>query len=172
MSAPDTRRTYSDSIAGYVTTYEPARDRFGLRTSDGREFTIHLDGFLSSQIVRNLGEDHRDTSAATRDMLAEGRYVFVHGLFHQWDGGERIEARQITFPEESRGAYVFEKPGWWVRQAAEIADFYLRGHFPDGVYDWRNFRTKLTLSGTHLPESAGQILREAKRAKAASSCAM
>ncbi|WP_457029263.1 AGE family epimerase/isomerase [Kitasatospora sp. P5_F3] len=160
MSAPETRRTYSDSIAGYVTSYEPTRERFGLRTSDGREFTIHLDGFLGSQIVRNLGDEVRDTSGATRDMLAEGRYVFVHGLFHQWEGGERIEARQITFPEESRGTYVFEKPGWWVQQAAEIADFYLRGHFPDGVYDWRNFRTKLTLSGTHLPDSAGQDVRQ------------
>ncbi|GAA2267551.1 MULTISPECIES: AGE family epimerase/isomerase [Kitasatospora] len=160
MSTPDTRRTYSDCIAGYVTSYEPTRDRFGLRTGDGREFTIHLDGFLGSQIVRNLGDDYRDTTAATRDMLAEGRYVFVHGLFYQWEGGERIEARQITFPEESRGAYVFEKPGWWVQQAAEIADFYLRGHFPDGVYDWRNFRTKLTLHGTHVPDTGEDVRQE------------
>ncbi|WP_405013579.1 AGE family epimerase/isomerase [Kitasatospora sp. NBC_01539] len=160
MSAPTARRTYSDTVAGYITAYEPVNDRFGLRTSDGREFTIHMDGFLGSEIVRNLGDDRRDTSGATRDMLAEGRYVFVHGLFHQWEGGERIEARQITFPEERRGAYVFEKPGWWVQQAAEIADFYLRGHFPDGVYDWRNFRTKLTLSGTHTPEFAGQDIRQ------------
>ncbi|GAA4855876.1 AGE family epimerase/isomerase [Kitasatospora terrestris] len=160
MSAPAARRTYSDSIAGYVTSFDPVHDRFGLRTSDDREFTIHLDGLIGSEIVRNLGDERRDTSGSTRDMLAEGRFVFVHGLFYQWEGGERIEARQITFPEETRGAYVFEKPTWWVQQAAEIADFYLRGHFPDGVYDWRNFRTKLTLSGTHLPEFAGQDVRQ------------
>ncbi|WP_327067515.1 AGE family epimerase/isomerase [Kitasatospora sp. NBC_01302] len=160
MSAPDTRRTYSDSIAGYVTSYEPTRERFGLRTSDGREVTIHLDEALNSQIVRNLGEPPKDTTGATRDMLAEGRYVFVYGIFYQWEGGQRIEARQITFPEERRGSYVFEHPSWWVNQAAEIADFYLRGHFPDGVYDWRNFRTKLTLSGTHVVESADSDVRQ------------
>ncbi|OKJ11717.1 AGE family epimerase/isomerase [Kitasatospora sp. CB01950] len=165
MNAPDTRRMYSDSIAGYVTNYDPAHDRFGLRTSDGREFTIHLNGFLSSEIVRNLGDGPRDTGEATRDMLAEGRYVFVYGLFYRWDGGERIEARQITFPETSRGNYVFEHPNWWVQQAAEIADFYLRGHFPDGPdkdgrYDWRNFRTRLTLSGTHVPDFTGEDVRQ------------
>ena len=160
MSAPADRRTFSDSIAGYVTSYEPTRDRFGLRTSTGREVTVHLDENLNSQIVRNLGDPPRDTSGATRDMLAEGRFVFVYGLFYQWEGGERIEARQITFPEESRGAYVFEHPGWWVQQAAEIADFYLRGHFPDGVYDWQNFRTRLTLHGTHVPDHDDQDVRQ------------
>ncbi|MEU1201392.1 AGE family epimerase/isomerase [Streptomyces sp. NPDC005813] len=160
MSAPEIRRTYSDSIAGYVSAYEPAHQRFGLRTTDGREFTIHLDGLLGSQIVRNLAEGHRDTSEATLDMLAEGRYVFVYGIFYEWDGGARIEARSITFPEEHRGSYVFEDPKWWVHQAREIADFYLRGQFPDEVYDWRKFRTHLTLSGTHLPEGAGQDVRQ------------
>lgn len=158
--SPQTRRTYSDSIAGYVTSYEPTRERFCLRTSDGREFTIHLEGLLGSEIVRNLGDARRDTGHATRDMLAEGRYVMVYGLFYQWEGGERIEARTITFPEERRGAYVFEHPKWWVQQACQIGDFYLRGHFADGDYDWRNFRTRLTLHGTHLPDPDGQDVRQ------------
>ncbi|PYC86937.1 N-acyl-D-glucosamine 2-epimerase [Streptomyces tateyamensis] len=161
MSASEVRRTYSDSIAGYITSYDPSNDRFGLRTTDGREFTIHLDGLLGSEIVRNLGDkDRRDTSGSTRDMLAEGRYVFVYGLFHQWAGGERIDARQIVFAEQRRGAYVFEQPNWWVQQAAEIADFYLRGHFPDGVYDWRGFRTRLTLHGSHVADHQAQDLRQ------------
>ncbi|MFJ8083600.1 AGE family epimerase/isomerase [Streptomyces sp. NPDC096205] len=160
ISAPRTRRTYSDTIAGYITGYEPTRDRFGLRTTDGREFTVHLGESVVSQIVRNLGDPPRDTSGTTRDMLAEGRYVFVYGLFYQEPGGERFEARTLTFPEESRGEYVFERPSWWVQQAAEIADFYLRAHFPDGVYDWRRFRTHVTLSGTHLPDTAGEDVRQ------------
>ncbi|MFC1401780.1 MULTISPECIES: AGE family epimerase/isomerase [Streptacidiphilus] len=160
MSTPTDTRTFSDSIAGYVTTYEPTLDRFGLRTSNGRTVTINLDENVNSQIVRNLGEPYQDTTAATRDMLAEGRFVFVYGLFYQWEGGERIEARMITFPERARGAYVFEHPDWWVHQACQIADFYLRGHFPDGVYDWRNFRTKLTLHGTHVPDNGQDIRQE------------
>ncbi len=160
MSELDARRTYSDSIAGYVTLHEPVHDRFALRTSDGREFTVQLGDSLGSEVVRNLGDPPRNTSAHTRDMLAEGRYVFVYGIFYHWEGGQHIEARQITFPEEVRGRYVFEHPGWWVQQAVQVADFYLRGHFPDGVYDWRNFRTRLTLHGTHVAEAAGQDVRQ------------
>jgi mannose/cellobiose epimerase-like protein (N-acyl-D-glucosamine 2-epimerase family) len=160
MNDRDSRRTYSDTIAGYITRYEPAHERFGLRTSDGRLFTVHLGDSLSSQVVRNLGDPPRDTSGQSRDMLTEGRYVFVYGILYQFEGGERIEARSLIFPEERRGRYVFEHPDWWVQQAGEIADFYLRGHFPDGVYDWRNFRTRLTLHGTHVAETAGQDVRQ------------
>ena len=30
--------TTSDMIAGYITSYDPATDSFGLKTTDGREF--------------------------------------------------------------------------------------------------------------------------------------
>ncbi|MGW2858608.1 AGE family epimerase/isomerase [Streptomyces sp. NPDC001205] len=160
MSGSAERRTFSDTLAGYVTYYSPTQHRFGLRTSDDREFTVHLPRNVSSRIVRNLGDDYRDTTACTQDMLAEGRYLFAYGITYQWKGGERFEAKEITFPEESRGSYVFEHPAWWVQQAAAVADFYLRGHFPDGTYDWRNFRTNLTLSGTHLPDFDGADVRQ------------
>jgi mannose/cellobiose epimerase-like protein (N-acyl-D-glucosamine 2-epimerase family) len=159
-TAAKNHRTYSDSIAGYVTSYEPTRDCFTLRTTDDRHFTIHLGSSVNSQIVRNLGDPPHDTSAGTRDMLTEGRYVLVYGLFHQYPDGERIEARSITFAEEHRGSYVFEQPGWWQQQAREIADFYLRAHFPDGVYDWSRFRTHVTLSGTHLPDTGQDVRQE------------
>lgn len=160
MSAPAQRRITSDTLAGYVTYYSPTRRRFGLRTSDDREFTVHLPPGAVSRIVRNLGDPYRDTTSDTVDMLAEGRYLFAYGIFYEWENGSRFEAKEITFPEESRGHYVFEHPDWWVRQAAAVADFYLRGHFPDGVYDWRNFRTHLTLSGTHLPDFDGADVRQ------------
>jgi mannose/cellobiose epimerase-like protein (N-acyl-D-glucosamine 2-epimerase family) len=159
-AAPAKRRIFSDSVAGYVTTYDPSRDDFGLLTSDGRLLTVNLGEHLTSEVVRNLGDAPCDTTGATRDMLAAGRYVFVYGLFCQWEGGEQIEARSITFPERSRGEYVFEHPDWWTQQAREVADFYLRGHFPDGDYDWRKFRTVLTLHGTQLPETGALDVRQ------------
>src|SRR4051812_12476380 len=110
MSGSAERRTFSDTLAGYVTYYSPTQHRFGLRTSDDREFTVHLPRNVSSRIVRNLGDDYRDTTASTQDMLAEGRYLFAYGITYQWEGGERFEAKEITFPEESRGSYVFEHP--------------------------------------------------------------
>lgn len=160
MSAPVQRRIHSDTLAGYVTYYSPTLRRFGLRTSDEREFTVHLTHNAVSRIVRNLGDPYRDTTPHTVDMLAEGRFVLAYGILYEWEGGSRFDAKEITFPEESRGQYVFEHPNWWVRQAAAIADFYLRGHFPDGKYDWRNFRTHLTLSGTHLPDFDGEDVRQ------------
>ena len=160
MNTPANQRTFSDSLAGYVTSYDPILERFVLRTSNDRLITVHLNQNVGSQIVSNLGDPLRNTSGATRDMLAEGRFVFVYGLFYQWEGGERIEARMITFPEESRGNYVFERPDWWTQQAREVADFYLRGQFPDGVYNWRNFRTRLTLAGTHVPDGIDGAFRQ------------
>ncbi|MEU9348086.1 AGE family epimerase/isomerase [Streptomyces sp. NPDC048278] len=160
MSALSQRRITSDTLAGYVTHYSPTRRMFGLRSPDGREFTVHLTHNAVSRIVRNLGDSYHDTTAQTVDMLAEGRFLFAYGILYEWEGGARFDAKEITFPEESRGQYVFEHPNWWVQQAAAIADFYLRGQFPDGNYDWRNFRTHLTLSGTHLPDFHGQDVRQ------------
>ncbi|MFJ5303354.1 AGE family epimerase/isomerase [Streptomyces sp. NPDC088350] len=160
MSAPVQRRIHSDTLAGYVTYYSPTLRRFGLRTSDDREFTVHLTHNTVSRMVRNLGDAYRDTTPHTVDMLAEGRHVLAYGILYEWEDGSRFDAKEITFPEETRGQYVFEHPNWWVRQAAAIADFYLRGHFPDGKYDWRCFRTRLTLSGTHLPDFDGEDVRQ------------
>ncbi|MEU3252077.1 AGE family epimerase/isomerase [Streptomyces sp. NPDC006997] len=160
MSATAERRIFSDTLAGYVTYHSPVQNRFGLRTSDGREFTVHLARNVVSRVVRNLGDPYRDTTGQTRDMLGAGRFLFAYGIFYEWEGGSRFEAKEITFPEESRGQYVFEHPKWWVRQATAIADFYLRGQFPDGKYDWRGYRTNLTLDGAHLPEFAGQNVRQ------------
>ncbi|MFD8015339.1 AGE family epimerase/isomerase [Streptomyces sp. NPDC058955] len=159
MSTP-VQRTVSDTVAGYVTSYAPTDHRFRLRMSDDRELTVHLAENVNSQVVRNLGDPYRDTTATTRDMLAEGRFVFAYGIFYREGSEEYFEAKLLTFPEESRGEYVFEHPSWWVRQAREIADFYLRGQFPEGDYDWRRFRTQLTLSGTHLPDFAGRDVRQ------------
>ncbi len=47
--------TFSDLIAGYVTGYDKASDSFGLKTSDGREFTVHIAVNCYAELVRNLG---------------------------------------------------------------------------------------------------------------------
>ncbi|MBM9507457.1 AGE family epimerase/isomerase [Actinacidiphila acididurans] len=160
MANPSPRLTFSDTLAGYITSSDPARRRFELRTADGRRHTVEIAENAAARIVRNLGEDYRDCSHRLIDMLAEGRFVYVYAIFYEDPSGVVIEGKELTFPEEDRGVYVFEDPDWWLRQVTEVADFYLRGHFPDGKYDWRKFRTKLTLAGTHLPEFGGQDVRQ------------
>jgi mannose/cellobiose epimerase-like protein (N-acyl-D-glucosamine 2-epimerase family)/anti-anti-sigma regulatory factor len=144
--------TFSDTIAGYVTDYDEDEDAFGLRTSDGREFMAHLTPNTYAAGIRNFGEAYLDMTGQMRDMLAPGRFVFTYGVFYAEDGGHRYDAKQILFPSLRATEFVFEQPHWWVHQVRSIADFYLRGQFPDGVYDWRNYRTKLSLSGTHTPD--------------------
>ncbi|MDQ4069342.1 MAG: AGE family epimerase/isomerase, partial [Actinomycetota bacterium] len=153
--------TFSDTIAGYVTDYHEETDSFGLRTSDGREFEVNLTDNTWSQAMRNFGEAYLDTTAQMRDLLVPERYVFAYGIYYPGeDDGLRFEAKSIIFPVIRGREYIFEQPRWWVNQARFIADFYLRGQFPDGNYDWRNYRTKLSLSGTHTPDYIAPDFRQ------------
>jgi mannose/cellobiose epimerase-like protein (N-acyl-D-glucosamine 2-epimerase family)/anti-anti-sigma regulatory factor len=160
MTAENMRSTFSDVIAGYVTSFNEADDSFGLRTSDGREFRVYLTTNTFSSVIRNFGDAYLDTTAQMRDMLVPDRFLFAYGIFYAEDDGHRFEAKQIIFPMLRGTEYVFEQPSWWVNQARAIADFYLRGQFPDGNYDWRNYRTKLTLSGTHTADYAAPDFRQ------------
>src|SRR5438045_3574713 len=39
---------------------------------------------------------------------------------------------------------------WWVQQMRALADFYFNAQFPDGVIDYRHYRTHLTLEGQKI----------------------
>ena len=152
--------TFSDTIAGYVTAFDEDDDSFGIRTSDGRIFKVSLTVNTFASGVRNFGEDYVDMTGSMRDMLEPERFLFAYGIFYSEVGGHRFEAKQMIFPSTMRDEYVFERPDWWVNQARAVADFYLRGQFPDGNYDWNNYRTKLSLSGTHTPDYVAPDYRQ------------
>ncbi|MGH8902315.1 MAG: AGE family epimerase/isomerase [Egibacteraceae bacterium] len=144
--------TFSDTIAGYVTFFETDDDSFSLRTADGRGFRCYLTPPMQGvQVVRNFGQPYRDVTAQMHHMLVPGRYVFTSGIFYPDDEGHRFEAKQLFFPSMA-GEYVFEAQDWWINQARAVADFYLRGQFPDGVYNWRYYHTKLSLDGRHTSD--------------------
>jgi mannose/cellobiose epimerase-like protein (N-acyl-D-glucosamine 2-epimerase family) len=152
--------TFSDTIAGYVTSFETDDDSFGLRTADGREFRCYLTPTTFAQVVRNLGEPYRDVTAQMQNLLVPERYVFAYGTFYPQDEGCRFEVQWVQFPVARGSEYVFEAPDWWINQARAAADFNLRGQFPDGNYDWRNYRTKLYLNGTKTPGYLGPDFRQ------------
>jgi len=152
--------TFSDTIAGYVTSFDEDEDTFGLRTTDGREFKVNLVRSTYSYAIRNFGEAYLDTTAQMRDMLSPHRYLFAYGVFYAENDGHHFDVKQIIFPSLRGTEYVFEQPHWWIHQVRAIADFYLRGQFPDGNYDWRNYRTKLSLSGTHTPDYIAPDFRQ------------
>jgi mannose/cellobiose epimerase-like protein (N-acyl-D-glucosamine 2-epimerase family) len=142
--------TFSDLVAGYVV--DVGDGGFRLRTGEGRVVAARLADNTTSSITRNLGEDYRDTTGRTAELLEPGRHLHAYGIYYPEADGTRFVAEHLHFPDDVDGRPVFERVGWWVAQAREVADFYLRGQFPDGVPDWRGYRTKLTLAGTRTPD--------------------
>ncbi|MGO9156126.1 AGE family epimerase/isomerase [Mycobacterium sp.] len=144
--------TFSDTIAGYVVSYDEDENSFVLRTTDDRDCLAYLTSNTWANAIRNFGEDYRDVTGQLADMLYPGRYLFAYGIFYPEGDQHRFEVKSIVFPGLPDREYLFEEADWWVNQVRAVADFYLRGQFPDGNYDWHNYRTKLTLAGTHTPD--------------------
>jgi mannose/cellobiose epimerase-like protein (N-acyl-D-glucosamine 2-epimerase family) len=145
---PDKMRfTFSDTIAGYVTSFDREKGVFTLKTSGGVEYTVKLKGQTYAQFVRNLGEPYHDATGQMRDMLAEGRHVFVYGVFYPEGKGYTFEAQFLVFTGRRPGEYVFERPDWWINQIRQLGDFYLKAQFQDKPVDYEDYRTTITLTG-------------------------
>jgi anti-anti-sigma factor len=143
--------TFSDLIAGTVVAYEADDDTFTLRTIDGRDFPVRLTGQTFAEVVRNLGEAYVDATGQMRDMLDRGRMLYAYGIFYPEGGDTNFEAKRIVFVGRTSHDFVFERPNWWIHQVREVADFYLRAQWPDGVIDYSEYRTRITLEGDKLP---------------------
>lgn len=143
--------TFSDLIAGYVTRFDPKTDRFGVKTSDGRDYEIGLTPNTYAEIVRNLGEGFKNATDHMRDMLVPGRHVFAYGVFYP-DGPKgtvQFDAKHLVFSGRSESSFEHEKPDWWIKQVDQLGKFYVNAEFGDGPIDYRNYRTNLSSSGAH-----------------------
>lgn len=143
---------FSDLISGYVTQFNASTEMFGLKTSDGREFNVHLSANVYAELVRNLGEAYQDASGAMKSMLTPGRYMSVYGIFYPdgADGEYGFDAKHIVFFGRKEGEYRFEGQDWWINQIIELGDFYLEAEF--GVkeghqIDYSEYRTNLSFGG-------------------------
>jgi len=142
---------FSDLIAGYVETWEPATELFTLRTSDGRIYEVKLGANVYAELVRNLGEAFQDATSHLRTMLTPGRYLHVYGVFYPEADAVKFEAKHVIFHGRAED-YLFEKPDWWIRQIDELGAFYIKAQFGTGPIDYRNYRTKLSLAGLKTEE--------------------
>ncbi len=144
---------FSDTIAGYVTRPVAVSQRdgekkeFGVKTTDGREFTISLKLNTYASLVRNLDDPYVDCTAALQEMLVPGRYVYIYGIFYPEVGSNVFEAQFLAFVGRKLGEYCFEKPDWWIRQIRSLGDFYLKAQFGSEPVDYANYRTHIKLSG-------------------------
>ena len=139
---------FSDTIAGYVTDFNREANTFGLKTTDGRTFSVKLTPNVFARFLRNLGEPYVDCTGLINDLLVPEQFLFVYGIFYPQSGGHTFEAKALDFPGKSVDKYRFEEPGWWGQQAQNIADFFLRSQFGSTKeVDYRNYRTTLSLTG-------------------------
>ncbi|MEI7743211.1 MAG: STAS domain-containing protein [Chloroflexota bacterium] len=143
----DLKFTFSDTIAGYVKSSDPGTGTFVVTTPGDKDFTIRIGANCYAEIVRNLGEPFQDATGQMLSMLTPGRFLFSYGIFFP-EETVKFEAKHLVFVGRNPDEYRFEAEDWWVRQVREIGDFYLRAQFPDGVVDYRQYRTQLTLEGT------------------------
>jgi len=141
--------SFSDTIAGYVTTSDKTAGTCTLKTTDGREYPVVLAPGCYAEMVRNLGESYADCTGPMRDMLVPGRYVYAYGVFYP-EPGKPFEAKHLIFVGRSEREFVPEKPDWWVNQIQQLGNFYLKAQFGDGPIDYRNYRTMLDLYGRKI----------------------
>jgi len=148
---------FSDTIAGYVTAFDPGKETYSVRTPGGKIFEIKLTSDTYAEMTRNLGESFQVTPKAIPEMLTPGQYVFSYGIFYPEGGEHKFEAKHLVFPNRGEDAYSFEQPDWWVKQISAIADFYIKAQFEGGPVDFNHYRTNLYLNGDKMPSGIQEI---------------
>ena len=148
----DLEFTFSDTVAGYVKSFDPGTDSFVLETSDGREFQGLLTSNTFAEIARNLDEPYVDATSQMQQMMSEGRFLYAYGTFFPEEPGTSFEAKHLVFMGRKPDEYIYESPDYWAKQCASLSNFWYRAQWGDGPVDYRQYRTKLTLSGVKSPD--------------------
>ncbi len=138
--------TFSDLVAGYVTRFDKTAQTFGLRTSDGREYTAQLTPTVFAELVRNLGEEFHNATDDISQLLTEGRYVFVYGAFYP-ESDNRFEAKHLVFLGRKPDEFRFEEQDWWINQVRQLGEYYLKAEFGNGPIDYSKYRTNIDMDG-------------------------
>src|SRR5262245_21258640 len=131
--------TFSDTIAGSVTTTDWNTNTFGLKTPNGREYIVKLTDSTDKRIISNSKETAPPLSNSRPDIITSDKYLFAYGIFYPEAGGYTFEAKNIIFVGQEAHDYNFEAPSWWVEQIRGLAEFYFNAQFPDGTIDYRNY---------------------------------
>ena len=143
--------TFSDTIAGYITTADIEKGTFTIKTPGGTEFSGKTTSATFGEYVHNLGETYKDAMGQLSTLMVPGTYMFAYGVFYPEDGGHKFEAQHLVFPGKAPDDFVFEKQDWWIEQARQVADFYIKAQFEGGPVDYSKYRTNLFLNGDKLP---------------------
>ncbi len=138
---------FMDTIAGHVTTYDESRGVFEMKTLAGDTYAVHATPDCAAELLRNLDEPYVDACQHLPQLLAEGRHLFVYGVFYPEGGDYTFEAKRLVFLGRQVGEYNFEKQDWWINQLDSVAGFYRRAQFGTGPIDYRKYQTNIRLGG-------------------------
>lgn len=139
--------TFSDTLTGYVESFDADRRVYQIKTSDGRPFAVKLKSNTYAQMMRNLGEPYVDCTAQIDSLLAPGRYVYSYGTYYPEDDRLVFEAQHLLFVGRRTAEFLFEQRDWWIKQIKALGDFYLKAEFGAGPVDYKNYRTNIKLTG-------------------------
>ena len=141
--------TFSDTIAGYVTSFNRTERSFSLKTSEGREYTLFITPMTYARVTQNLDEGYIDATGRLGELLDKGNLVYAYCIYYPKGDDYRIEVKSMIFPGNEVGSYRHEEPDWWVKQVRAIADSYLKWQFnyPETPINFKNYRTFLHLAG-------------------------
>src|SRR3569833_2433349 len=110
--------TFSDTVAGYVVSYNSEDQHFTLKTSDGREQVVHLMPNTYARFSYNLNESYQDATGVAGSLLALPRqFVFAYGSFYPGTASPRFEAQWLEKPGKGPGIYRNELSDWWMNQS-------------------------------------------------------
>tara|TARA_B000000565_G_scaffold252257_1_gene227085 strand:- start:561 stop:2720 length:2160 start_codon:yes stop_codon:yes gene_type:complete len=145
---------FSDLIAGYIrsVSYPDLFDCQGqleLETSDGRMYTVKITDAAYAELVRNLGEPFQ-IAPDLEQILVEGRFIHVYGLFYPESDRLKFEAKHILLFGRDKDDLRFENQNWWIHQIQQLLNFYLESqfHVVEGeTIDFKKFRTDLSAEG-------------------------
>lgn len=146
----------SDTVAGYVESFDKAADAFVLKTPGGRKVGVRFVKGTYAWIANNLDEPRQWCGEQMREMIAAGRFVFVYGTYYPEGGGFTYEAQYLIFLGGKLGEFHFEKQDWWVKQISSLGDFYLKAQFPTGEVNYEDYRTTITLNGEKAKDNYRQ----------------
>src|SRR2546430_960054 len=122
--------TFSDTIAGYVSSYDSGAAYFTLRTSDDREFAVYLTPNTYARYSYTLAESSRDATGEMPTLLALPRqFVYAYGSFYPAGDTGRFEAQWLVFSGHGPGVYRHEEPDWWINQSRSIGWSYMKWQF-------------------------------------------
>lgn len=142
--------SFSDTITGYITQFNRAEKTFGIKTSDGREFSAYLSPTAWGRITQNLQEPYIDATSRFNELLTPGQHVFAYGVFYPKGDGYKFEVKSMIFPGDAPNTYRHEEQDWWIKQVRSIADSFLKWQFgyPKNEINYKDYRTFLNLAGT------------------------